>query len=641
MIDDRITLELPAPWSQERFHIDQIGPVNYLVGPNGSGKTRFASELLKTLSSRPGGARLLGTDRLMGMANPGRFGSYFGDSFSSGYAKNHFGPLREAGTEGSGIDTIVLLEERIDLRIRIEAILGQLFSRDVAFEWDSGNLVPMAVRRDGGGSYRLDRDECHGIKELVVLLTHLYDDRHRYLIIDEPELNLHPQYQAFLMQEVRRVGGISGEPGSMKIMFLITHSPFIIDFRSKDDILSVISFDLAYGVPRQIASTVAPEVSSALHIKGRLNAHHKQLFFSDRPIFVEGHHDVRILEALMETAGISAASAGSCIIDCGGAEEVNHYLRLCQALDKEAHFVYDLDSLFKGQLRSCIKGDNSITSFLLSAGVGTDFGRYVGELDRKLTQLIDLIQDGTLGDNLAELGNLTSRIGKQRDTWNQSELATARVTMMTALDLYRDEFASIVRCNRGAREVIEDVEGRWKRVLEILSRRNIHVLPGGTVERYLPCFEGDRLKPSPYTKGKAIDAELEELQAMEEPTEEELAVRYGDLYTIVKALPSAEPVDLDSVLRRYLSDYVHGLQKAVYSNPTWERLQIEDHMNHNPLGKSGIVSLKSIQRSEGDRFEAVIVVMDLSGEEARDLRVRADTTIANMPDLRPTTVEVL
>ncbi len=641
MIDDSIAFELPAPWSQEPFHIDQIGPVNYLVGPNGSGKTRFASELLKTLHSRPGGARLLSTDRLMGMANPGSIGPYFGDNFNSGYAKSHFKQLRRAGTEGSGIDTILLLEDRIDLRIRIEAILGQLFGRDVAFEWDSGNLVPMAVRRAGGEMYRLDRDECHGIKELVVLLTHLYDDRHRYLIIDEPELNLHPQYQAFFMQEVRQVSKRVGDPQSMKIMFLITHSPFIIDLQSKDDILSVVSFDLAYAVPRQIASTVAPEVSSALHAKGRLSAHHKQLFFSDRPIFVEGHHDARILEALMEAAGISVASAGSCIIDCGGAEEVNHYLRLCQALDKEAHFVYDLDSLFKGQLRSCIRADSSITSFLVSAGVGADFGRYVGELDRRLTQLIDYIQDGALGDDLGKLSNLTSRIGKKRDAWDRGELATARVMIMTALDLYRDEFASIVPTDPAVKEVIEDVEGRWRTILAILARRNIHVLPGGTIERYLPSFGGDRLKPKPEAKSKAVGAELRELQTMDGCGEDELATRYGDLYTIVKALPTAEPVDLDTVLRRYLSDYVHGLQKIVYNNPTWARQQIERHMKQDPLGKSGVVSLKSFRRKQGDRFEAIVVVADLAGRGARDLRVRSDTTIGNMPELRPTTLEAL
>ena len=333
MIDERISIALPPPWSGAAFEADEVGPINYLVGPNGSGKSRFATELLQHLKSRSSKARLLNTDRLREMSNPGILGGYFGDPLQSGISRNYFDQIRSAGTEGSGIDTVVLLDERMDLRIRVEATLSHLFGIDVALEWDSGNLVPKAARRQSGESYRLDRDECHGIKELVVLLTHLYDHENDYLIIDEPELNLHPQYQAFFMEEVRKVAGSARESPKQKIVFLITHSPFILDLRMEDDIRSVISFDLDYSVPKQLAR-VAPELPWEEFAAGRVNSHGKQLFFSDNPIFVEGPLDAAMIEASMEARGISAAAAGSCIIDCGGAEVVNDYLMLCQALKK-------------------------------------------------------------------------------------------------------------------------------------------------------------------------------------------------------------------------------------------------------------------------------------------------------------------
>ena len=402
MIDELITIDLPEPWFQCRFETNVVGPINYLVGPNGSGKSRFATALLAELQRRPSGARLLGTDRLREMANPGQSGSYFGDNFRVGYAKTHFEQLRAAGVEGSGVDTFLLLDERMELRIRIEATLSHLFGRDVVLDWDSGNLVPKAVRGEGGETYRLDRDECHGIKELLILLTHLYDDRHGYLIIDEPELNLHPQFQAFFMQEVRKVAGEPGDSSHTKVVFLITHSPFILDLRRDEDIKSVISFDLTYSVPKQIARADA-EVSSAVLATGRLNAHHKQLFFSDNPIFVEGFGDALMVEGVMEARGVSAAAAGSCIIDCGGAEEVNHYLKLCRGLGKTAYFVYDLDSVFKGQLAACLRDDGTIVSFLAAAGVGTDFPKYVGELKQRLSQLIDVLLKGRLADRIERL----------------------------------------------------------------------------------------------------------------------------------------------------------------------------------------------------------------------------------------------
>ena len=632
MIVERIAFKLPAPWSQSTFETEVVGPINYLVGPNGSGKSRFAAELLVHLNSRPRTARLLGTDRLREMADPGTLGNYFGDHFKSGYSKSNFDKYRKAGAQGSGVDTVLLLEDRMDLRIRIESTLSHLFGRDVVLEWNSGLLIPKAVRRESGESYRLDRDECHGIKELFVLLTHLYDDKHGYLIIDEPELNLHPQYQAFFMQEVRKVAGNPRVALDKKIIFLITHSPFILNLRVEDDIKSVISFDLDYSIPRQIASTT-PENSSAVVATGRLNAHHKQLFFSDNPVFVEGYHDALMVEALLEARGTSAAAAGSCIIDCGGVEEVNHYLKLCQGLGKEAHFIYDMDSLFRGQLRSCISDDQSIRSFLASAGVGSDLGKYVGELHTRLTELIDNMLKTPLNDQLETVGNFFGKLGPDRKNWNKDQLAKARVATMTVISQYRNNIVSIV-----SQHTIEEIEGQWQKILSILAKKNIHVLPGGAIERYLPYFAGDLLHPNPDAKRNAVFAEIKELQRICESDnlsrESTLTDRYGELYEVVKKLPSKTQVNLDVVLRRYLSDYIHELQKAVTTNPDWEHKRIEVHMSSHPLPKSGIVSFQSFQRDGNGRFEATIGVSKMLGEGCRNVEISSDTTIVNMPKLR-------
>ena len=611
------------------FEIHEVGPVNYLVGPNGSGKSRFAIGLLNELKSRGRGARLLGTDRLREMADPGRLGRYWGDNLESGYAKSSFDRLREAGAEGSGIDTVLLLEDRLDLRIRIEGTLSHLFGRDVELEWDSGNLVPKAVRRETGQSYRLDRDECHGIKELFVLLTHLYDHEHGYLIVDEPELNLHPQYQAFFMQEVRKVAGNPAEEANRKVVFLITHSPFILDLRRKDDLKSVISFDLGYSVPRQVGRN-SPEVSSAVVASGRLNAHHKQLFFSDNPVFVEGHHDAMMVEALMEACGASAAAAGSCVIDCGGVGEVNHYLELCRSLGKDAHFVYDLDSMFHGQLRRCVSRDDHVGGLLAAAGVGPDFAKYLGELDQRLTAVVDDLVAESLNGPLEGLERLFSEFGKAtRARWGQDRLAKARAAVMTAIDRYRAEVVAVA-----GHSAVEDIEGRWQLALKTLAEKNIHVLDGGPIERYLPSFGGDLFAPTADAKRNAVERELEELQRIQEfpasRREAALASRYGGLYEIVDRLPAKPEVDLDGTLRTHLSDYVHDLQKTIKANPGWTVERIDAHMRGRPLAKSGVVSLDGLRIDADGWFEATLVLPELLGRRPRTLVVDSDTTIGNM-----------
>lgn len=54
-----VTLELPWPWGGERCELD-LAPLNYIIGPLGSGKTRLALRLAETLPH----AAFLGLERL-------------------------------------------------------------------------------------------------------------------------------------------------------------------------------------------------------------------------------------------------------------------------------------------------------------------------------------------------------------------------------------------------------------------------------------------------------------------------------------------------------------------------------------------------------------------------------------------------
>ncbi|WP_407148251.1 MerR family transcriptional regulator [Bradyrhizobium sp. ORS 86] len=54
-----IAFDLPWPWGGERFELREIRPLNYIVGPLGSGKTRFAQRLAEALPD----AAFVGLDR--------------------------------------------------------------------------------------------------------------------------------------------------------------------------------------------------------------------------------------------------------------------------------------------------------------------------------------------------------------------------------------------------------------------------------------------------------------------------------------------------------------------------------------------------------------------------------------------------
>jgi DNA-binding transcriptional MerR regulator len=54
-----VAFDLPWPWAGERFELTDIRPLNYIVGPLGSGKTRFAQRLAEAIP----GAIFLGLER--------------------------------------------------------------------------------------------------------------------------------------------------------------------------------------------------------------------------------------------------------------------------------------------------------------------------------------------------------------------------------------------------------------------------------------------------------------------------------------------------------------------------------------------------------------------------------------------------
>lgn len=597
MIDKSISLVLPPPWSGESFSIDRLGKMSFLVGPNGSGKSRFASKLKDALPE----ARLLGTDRLDGMSvNP--MSRFIGDHFRPGYQKNQFSHLKEAGINGSGIDAFIILEERPDIRVIVEATVSSLFNRDVLLEWDSGNLVPKARLARTGDFYRIDRDECHGIRELLILLTHLHNDECSFLIIDEPELNLHPQFQSFFIQEARKIAGPHTSGSSQKGIILITHSPFILDLRTFDDLQSVFCFSSDHSLPKFIGTLEETDRSRLTSLIPRLNVHHKQLFFADSPIFVEGISDAQLIEAIQERRQMSITAAGSCLIDVGGCEEVTKYLQLCRHYGKDAYFLFDLDSIFTGSLRQCLRNDGTITEFLANLGLGADFAGYCGALDRELTTAVKAIESAA--DAQGAVATLQAYFKTLSE--GPKRLARQRTAVLVEIAANRQVLLSVLTS-----ESIANIEGRLRQIQAALQQKHILLLSGGALEHYLPSYAGERYALNDAAKKAAVAAEVDILATGE--FDDRLAERYGELFKCIQILPARLPVDTDRILRRYVSNYIHELQNLVITKPDWGKDQIVEHFKSSPAGLGKLITLAEFESPKQGEFQAVLKISEPQG----------------------------
>ena len=250
MSDEPFQFNLPVPWpAGSKFEFNELPHVTWLVGPNGSGKSRFLRAFRSCPTAQKLNARHLGADRFADAKRPDSLSDFLGQlQYGQGLDKGHFGHLIQANhKDGSLIGTLTLLYQRSELRIRVEATISQLLNWVIRLEMIDGRLTPK-IRFRAGVEYGALKDECHGVLELLVLLANIYDDETQLLLIDEPELNLHPQYQAFILDEIRKT--------KTKRFILATHSPTFVRVEKLDDISGVVCFHPDFQLPSRYSQEI-------------------------------------------------------------------------------------------------------------------------------------------------------------------------------------------------------------------------------------------------------------------------------------------------------------------------------------------------------------------------------------------------
>ena len=322
MIELETKVRVPFLWGKSVFKKTRWSQINLIVGPNGSGKTILATELTKQFEASGKSVKFISAER---------------DS-----------------------DNISILRNNEKIREKTEKVLSEMFGKSITFIEDiDGTFIPIVRNRAWNVEYMMEDVECHGLQKIISLLINLYSSSTDVIIFDEPELHLHPQFQLFFMNEIRQ----EAKHHCNKLFFLITHSPFFIDLRTPEDLEGVIVCHINRP-PTHIEDLSREDEALFKRFLPRFNTYHKQFFFSDNQIFVEGYTDQQLFTYLLPYVENKANTAGTSVIDVGGKDELGVFCKVCSLIGTDARIITDLDSLFSGKLRDVVCRDERVERWL-------------------------------------------------------------------------------------------------------------------------------------------------------------------------------------------------------------------------------------------------------------------------------------
>ncbi|WP_208453785.1 AAA family ATPase [Burkholderia gladioli] len=238
------------------------------------------------------------------------------------------------------------LAERVDILVKVQERLRKLFRRNILMEWDGGMLKPHFSRLDVSSEPYVSSREASGLLHLVGMLAALYDDEVGALCIDEPEVSLHPQLQAFLLVEILRAAGIPTQGNNKKLIVIATHSTEMVQIAKAEDLLSLV-----FCHDRELAPVQIPADAGELKGKkiqglvSRLGQEHKLSLFSRRPLLVEGPSDVIVCSALARKMDANLEAAGSQLLPVIGKGQIPVVAKLLRMMGKEPVVLADADAL--------------------------------------------------------------------------------------------------------------------------------------------------------------------------------------------------------------------------------------------------------------------------------------------------------
>lgn len=173
-----------------------------------------------------------------------------------------------------------------------------------------------------------------GILETLLLLTHLIAHWNKVLCVDHPELHLHPHAQRGL--------GLFIEGSKESQVLIITHSPYFVNLNKNSSILRFVQKDAQTKIIEAPQNYFTDD--DFLKFEQFLDVDIKELFFARKVLLVEGPTELGALPIFASQNGYNLDENGVSVINVGGKETFEIFVKLCVGFDIPYFIVADNDA---------------------------------------------------------------------------------------------------------------------------------------------------------------------------------------------------------------------------------------------------------------------------------------------------------
>lgn len=196
-----------------------------------------------------------------------------------------------------------LFQAQQENRAKFDNVLGEVVRPVPNWTIDQSDSGQYYLKLEKGGLYHTSEGLGEGLVSLFFIIDALYDSEPgSVIVIDEPELSLHPSLQ-------RRLFALLSKYSGDRQILIATHSPYFVDFEVLLNGAKIARLHLKDG-----DCTIALSESTVKRLAGFLNNYNnphvlgldarEAFFLEDGVILVEGQEDVVFYKRIADQLGI-------------------------------------------------------------------------------------------------------------------------------------------------------------------------------------------------------------------------------------------------------------------------------------------------------------------------------------------------